>query len=95
MGSLYNEWRMNKEKFINSVIFDFGSFPKFITVSRRSFLLMYCYAVAFGNFPSGNWFRLNTRVWYDYQLEDDEVVLFNNVGIIGVTKGIDKQLFNV
>jgi len=95
LESFYNEWRVNREKFVNSVVLQFGSFPSLITVSRRTFMLLYCYTNVFGDFMSGNWFHFNTSVWYDYRLEDDEMVLYDEIGIIGITKGIEKQLFNV
>ena len=92
---LYDQWILSREVFAHSMAVTFGSFPVLISVSRRTYLFLYCYAMAHGSFSNGNWFCFGTGVEYDYQLEDDEMVLCSYDKILCVLKGIKMQLFDV
>ena len=91
---LYEQWKSNKEVFVISMAMTFGSFPALISVSRRTYMFLYCYTMGFGSFSSGNWFRFETSILCDYRLEDDEMVLCSDDKILCVLKGMEMQSFN-
>jgi len=87
LESIYMKWIVNKLLFVSRVIENVGDFPTKILVSRKTFLFIYCYTKAFGNFTGGNWFDFSLIVDYDNFLFDNEVVMLNDADeILCMTK---------